>query len=166
MAKTHSITPTLLEVEILQEYYRHERNAILIEGFTPAEYPIALERFPVHLRKMGSILLLDFLEIMPQDLSDFRESTNGQSNLFVYNMDLFGAGIDPDLATRAMAMLRAAQNEGQMSQLMFARPSANLDYGSRKGYTYMDNHPLGNWCSFHRIEEGRLVRQSNPIRHR
>lgn len=49
---------------------------------------------------------------------------------------------------------------------MFARPNANLDYNSRRGYTYHDNHPLGNWCEFYRIGDGKLISEISPIQHR
>ena len=50
--------------------------------------------------------------------------------------------------------------------LILARPGGNLDYKSQKGYGYHSNHPLGNWAKFYGIENGKLVEQSDPIRHR
>ena len=88
-------------------------------------------------------------------------------SLWVYNIDLFGWGIKPETATQFMGILRGAQTSEEMSQLVFARPQANLDYDSRPGYTYLNNHPLGTWFNeFYMIENGELTSLTSPIQHR
>ena len=162
--KTNQLTQ--LDVAILQKWLRLQNNAILVEGFKPEEHTLTINRFLEYMQTRDSSLSLNFLEIIEQDHMTLMERLKGVRNLFVYNMDLFGGGINPDLATQGMKMLRVAKNEGDISQLMFARPNANLDYNSRPGYTYADNHPLGNWCSFYEITDGELVSESSPIQHR
>lgn len=145
-------------------YMRIGTHAMIIEGITPEEYPPLVKRFIADTKKKKPSRSLDFLELLDKDLTEVKYRLIKVENFFVYNIDLFAEDVDPDKATRAMGMLRGMYQGGGMSQLMFTRPSANLDYNSRKGFTYMDNHPLGNWCEFYRIEEGRLISQAYPIR--
>jgi len=156
---------TDIDITILQQLNRFRNNAILIEGFMEENYQSTITKHVEYMKKQSDSLSIDFFELMNQDSFEMKNKLMRFDALFVYNMDLFGENIDPDLATLGMQVLRSAKNEGEMSQLMFAGPNANLDYNSREGYTYHDNHPLGNWCKFYRITNGGLIGKSNPIQH-
>ncbi len=158
---------TQLDVEILRKWSRLQINAILVEGFTSEEHQLTIDRFTRYMQTKDESLSLDFLEIISRDWKQVSQQLTKVKNLFVYNMDLFGVGIEPQTATQSMNILRRAKTSGGISQLVFARPQANLDYDSRIGYTYQDNHPLGNWFNeFYIIENGELTSQTGPIKHR
>jgi hypothetical protein len=160
-----------LYLDIMRELGINLGRAMLVEGFTTPDYDSAVSAFREYTKRRERPLSVDFLEFMTADPIAIISRLAKIRNLFVYNIDLFGNGIDPDKATCGMRGLRKTLNEScinsdGMTQLMFARPSANLDYNSRKGYTFHDNHPLGNWCDFYYVEGGRLVHSHSPIQHR
>jgi hypothetical protein len=156
--------------EILSKFYGSNVGAILVEGIPSEEYLSAVRYIQEHFSALEKPVSKDFLEMIAKDheaLFDEMLKVRNVRNWFVYNLDLFGEDIDPEKATEVMGGLRSTKNMNQQArQLMIARPNANLDYNSRKGFTYHDNHPLGNWCEFFRLEEGRLVRKQYPIEHR
>jgi len=160
-----------LEIQILNKYEMIRPQAMLVEGFSPDIYPAAVARFKRLMSIEKNPLVLDFLhfiqEIKSGDELGARRSLVGAKNLFAYNLDLFGDGIDPDTATTGMTALRSdLEQAGDMSQLMFARPKANLDYTTRPGYGDLSNHPLVNWCDFYAIEGSKVVRTRHPMSHR
>lgn len=159
---------TRLDVEILRKWSRLQINAILVEGFTLEEHQLTIDRFTKYMQTKDESLSLNFLEIISQDRRQVDQRLTKVKNLFVYNMDLFGRDIEPQAATQSMNILRGAKTSGGISQLVFARPQANLDYNvNRIGYTLHYNHPLGNWFDeFYIIENGKLTSQAGPIEHR
>lgn len=157
-----------LDGEILEEYQCMGSRSILVEGFKPGEYEDYVGRFKEKFKKyFKPSLSLDFLKTMEEPIEKVVGRLKNKEHLFVYNLDLFGKGVDPDKATEVMKALRAEGNYNSvLRQLLFARPEADLDYNSISGYTYRDNHPLGNWCRFFYIKNKGLIRLRSPIRHR
>jgi hypothetical protein len=154
-----------LEGEILCLNGYNERSA-LVEGIQDKEYQTMITYIKPHIEKKGGVSL-DFLEMLKEDKSEMPGRLKKTRLLFVYNVDLFGENIDPDEATTCMRIMSATMNSNSNHrQLLIARPNASLDYNSRKGYTYRDNHPLGNWCAFYRVENEELIRQNHPTEHR
>jgi len=144
---------TEIDIEIIQRLNRIRNNTVLIEGFTEEYYQSTIARFIEYMRDRNNSFSVDFLEFINQDPLKADLRLRKSKVLFIYNIDLFGGNIDPDLATLRMGELKSIRNQGDMSQLFFARPKANLDYNSRRGYTYHDNHPLGNGYEFYRITD-------------
>jgi hypothetical protein len=138
-------------------------RAVLIEGLNETEYE-------EHVKALKKIIIsnegvnLDFNELMGKQYIELLKIHLPEEILFIYGLDLFGNEIDPNKATDAMRFLRSRGTERNFRELMIARPNANLDYNSRKGFGYYDNHPLGNWCDFFRIKDGKLERDIYPIK--
>ena len=152
--------------EIIATALRSNCGSVLIEGFTPKDYQEHVETLKKYVAGLEGTSI-DFIKVFDRDQMELSQSLSDVETLFVYNFDLFGEGIDPEIATNIMGVLRGrkAMSDG-MRQLMIARPNANLDYNSRQGFTYHDNHPLGNWCEFWNIENEGLVEHYNPIKRR
>jgi len=159
-----------LAIDILRKFYGSNVGVVLVEGIPPQEYLASVRVIEEQFLRLEKPLSRDFLEMIAKDheaLFDEMLKARDVRNWFVYNLDLFGENIDPTKATEVMGGLRAAKNMNQQArQLMIARPEANLDYNSRKGFTYHDNHPLGNWCEFYRVDGEKLVSEQSPIKHR
>lgn len=107
---------------------------------------------------------LNFLDLLELDYCGVKNALKGAEELLLLNIDLYGEGIEPKKATKVMNYLRAECSEHNMRQLMLAGVKANLDYGSREGFGFFSNHPLGNWCEFFEIEENGIEGRSSPIR--
>lgn len=151
--------------EILGRFYNSNVGAILVEGIPSELYAEIIGELSEQVSKLERPLSKDFLEMLLEDR--ISRSLRDTENQFVYNFDLFGEGVDPNKSTEIMGAMRGAKNMGErVRQLMIARPQSNLDYNSRKGFSYHDNHPLGNWCEFYSVEGDKLISQVNPIEHR
>lgn len=99
-----------LDIEISQRFRRLRNNAILVGGFIEEDYQSTVARFQNYFRASANHLSVDFQEIMGQDYWEVAQRLRNINDLFVYNMDLFGLGTNPDIATQMMGVLRAAQN--------------------------------------------------------
>jgi len=155
-----------LSVERLRKFHWSNVGVILVEGIPQEEYSLVVREIQDHFSELEKSLSRDFLEMLLEEYDLVSESLRRHKNQFVYNLDLFGEDVDPNEATDIMGLMRSDKNMySQIRQLMVARPNANLDYNSRRGFTYHNNHPLGNWCEFYRLVEGELVRESGPIKH-
>jgi len=152
---------------ILGRFYSSNVGVILVEGIPNEEYLDVVGEIGEQFLKLEKPLSKDFLELLLDDKWSLFEGLKETKNHLVYNFDLFGERVEPNKATEIMGCMRSVKNMGDgVRQLMVARPNANLDYNSRKGFGYHDNHPLGNWCEFFRIEDGSLVSKHYPIEHR
>jgi hypothetical protein len=156
-----------LSLAILKQFDYSNIGAVLVEGILAQEYLAIVQEIQEHFSKLEKPLSRNFLEMLLQDNSSIYENLRHAHNQFFYNLDLFGNGIDPVKATYIMGSMRAVKNMVKNTrQLMIARPEANLDYNSRKGFGYYDNHPLGNWSCFYSVDGENLVFQQHPILHR
>jgi hypothetical protein len=155
----------MLEQHIIGRWDISNYRTVLIEGIAPADYDSTIALLSSHTRKSGG-QVSDFLQMLSQRPMELQSKFVTLERLFVYNVDLFGEGIDPNQATDVLQAIRAASNENLTTrQLMIARPNANLDYGSRKGYGLFDNHPLGNWCEFNVAVGSLLETHIHPVKH-
>lgn len=162
------MTTSKLAIEILRKFYGSNVGVILVEAIPPEQYNTVVldisEQFKLRLKRP---LSKDFLEMILDNHDSIQKELRESQNHLVYNFDLFGKDFDSNKATDVMWDMRASKNMyPQTRQLMIARPEANLDYNSRKGFTYQDNHPLGNWCQFFRVDGEVLIDEQNPIKHR
>lgn len=156
-----------ISAEILGKFYCSNVGALLVEDIPDERYLEIIREINEQITNCDKPLSRDFLEMLLENKMQVYENLRKTQNHFVYNFDLFGEGVDPKKATDIMNCMRSAKNTGDSTrQLMIARPLANLDYNSRKGFGYHDNHPLGNWCEFYRVEGDKLVSQMNPNKHR
>lgn len=154
-------------IEILRKFYGSNVGVILVEAIPSEVYLATIRDVQEHFARLEKPISRDFLEMLLEDSDSIWESLRKSQNQFVYNLDLFGQSIDPEKATQVMGCMRSVKDMGRdIKQLMIARPEANLDYNSRKGYTYHDNHPLENWCQFYRFDGETIAKEQNPIRHR
>lgn len=157
----------ILENAILKERY----HAVLIEGFTPEIYGEYVH-WMTGIVKGRSGLILDFKDLSEnlnterisyKQENAYMEKAKKKGLVFSHGLELFADDINPKKATFAMNFLREINQSLDASGIYFARPDANLDFQSRDGFTYEDNHPLGNWLSaVFFIEEGHLVKKPGP----
>jgi hypothetical protein len=148
-------------LEILNKKWE---RVTMIERFTLENYQTYIDALSEQVKKVGG-MVLDVEEIYKKTFMEklfLKDEIERKNLLFVYNLDLFGNNTDPDLATNTMAFLRKTYHKADKKTIMFAKPNANLDYNSREGYTYADNHPIGNWCVFYRIDEDLLKKHGYP----
>jgi hypothetical protein len=94
----------------------------LVEGVPAEEYDLTIKNL-----KSAGIWhgkSFNFLEMIKEDNKKLLNRITKIENLFVYNIDLFNADINPDEATRGMTIMRAsAANNAAQRQLILARPS-------------------------------------------
>jgi len=128
-----SLDEEILGGKILGLFGYNERS-ILVEGLQNEVYPKVIAHIRPIIKKWEGISI-DFLEMLKENKPKMPDRLKKFRTLFIYNMDLFGGDIDPDEATRCMCIMRAVRNSrDDHRQLLIARPNANLDYNSRKGY--------------------------------
>jgi hypothetical protein len=151
-----------LTVKIIQILQGLE-GAAIIEGAKPEYYDALVKDFK-HKFSYPHSSRFDFFDLVRLGIED-AEELDYKASTFVYNADLFADDLNPKEATDIFAALRGKIKTKLERQYILARPGANLDFNSRPGYTFHDNHPLGNGFEFYRIEDGEVVPHRHPIQH-
>jgi hypothetical protein len=141
------------------QFARAQNRSVMIEGIPPNEYQSLLDL-------VSGPNIRDFRKLLGLPEGELESQLEGNEYLVLSHVDLLGNGIDSDEATRVMHVLRNYCQHKDMSQLMLARPGADLDFRKVQRFCPPYHHPLGNWCEFYTYEEGRLRQQSGPVKHR
>jgi hypothetical protein len=141
-------------------------GAFVIEGFDLGEYPEVVDRFKIYIATRENSYNLDFLNFIDLSWNERLNELKDVKNLFVYNFDAFGNGIDVEKAKDGIADLKSGGSRYDMYQLILARPNADLDYECKEGRSFHSNDPLGNWCRFFRVDGDQIISKPDvyPIR--